>query len=338
MDERPEEMDELFRQVRRLGPPRGARERVLARAEDEAMGGKRRARWLALGGLAVAAATAVLLVSWVVPRLTPSARVLFAVDARSPDGALHAGDRWRTGRIDVGQRGRFGFALERAEISAEGPAELEIDRGALVVHDGEATIDGTLDVRGGGCRASLDGRATVARSFEVLQITVFAGSVEVHRPSVSCSIVDLTGPVVAANGSGGAARANGRSLEAQGGDDGVTRAVEPRAEPRDEPASSSRRATRGRRTPPSDLSRQVEAYRHALTLRGSDDASAIAEWHEMRRRWPRSPLRHEIDLNVVDALSRLGRDAEARAEARRFLRLYPRSSKTDAVRRIAAQP
>jgi outer membrane protein assembly factor BamD (BamD/ComL family) len=84
----------------------------------------------------------------------------------------------------------------------------------------------------------------------------------------------------------------------------------------------------------------VQAYREALALRGRDDARALELFREMNRRWPRSPLRHEIDLNVVDALVRIGRRDEAAAEARRFLARHPHSTKADQIRKSlgARQP
>jgi outer membrane protein assembly factor BamD (BamD/ComL family) len=77
----------------------------------------------------------------------------------------------------------------------------------------------------------------------------------------------------------------------------------------------------------------VQAYREAFALRGHDDARAIALFREMNRRWPRSPLRHEIDLNVIDAHVSAGRSAEAAAEAGRFLAHHPHSSKASEIRK-----
>jgi len=99
-----------------------------------------------------------------------------------------------------------------------------------------------------------------------------------------------------------------------------------------EPPARPRPAT------PSELALQVDAYRQALALRGRDDARAVELWRAMNQRWPRSPLRHEIDLGVIDALVRLGRREEARGEARSFLERHPRSSKAAAVRSMLGDP
>jgi hypothetical protein len=106
-----------------------------------------------------------------------------------------------------------------------------------------------------------------------------------------------------------------------------------------EPVGSGEKADRSARArptseaaDPSQLALQVDAYRQALALRGRNDARAVQLWRAMNQRWPRGPLRHEIDLGVIDALVRLGRSAEARSEARAFVERHPRSSKADALR------
>ena len=52
------------------------------------------------------------------------------------------------------------------------------------------------------------------------------------------------------------------------------------------------------------------------------------------RRWPHSALAHEVDLEIIEALVRLGCRAEARTEARRFLKRYPRSPRVIEVRAL----
>src|SRR5262249_14933319 len=84
-----------------------------------------------------------------------------------------------------------------------------------------------------------------------------------------------------------------------------------------------------------ELSDQLTAYRHALAQRGKDDARALDEWRQIKQKWPTSHLNHEIDLNVIDTLIRLGRTAEAKAAAQDFLRIYPNSPRRAEIERIA---
>ena len=74
---------------------------------------------------------------------------------------------------------------------------------------------------------------------------------------------------------------------------------------------------------PTELSRQVAMYRTISAM--SDRNAALEAWRGMLRRWPSSTLRHEIELNIIDALSRLGRREEARRAAAAFLRHFPKS-------------
>jgi len=323
----------LLAQARALQPPAGARERVLAGATQAIAPGRHgRARklvlWAGAPALAVLAAAAL---SWLAPgEQAPSARVLGAVDAGTADGQLRAGDGLRDQTIAIGPRGQLRVALAQATVGVQGPARVELVRGALVVHEGTAEVDGLLPVRGASCRATVHGRCALARTGEQLQITVFAGSVQVDAPEVACSIVDLTS-APAHGGDGQAPRVSSPAP--------VSERVPP-AKPaieQDPPAragATAPRATRPRpAAPQSELALQVQAYREGLALRGRDDARAIEVFREMNRRWPRSPLRHEIDLNVVDALVRAGRSAEATMEARRFLARHPHSTKADEMRK-----
>jgi len=315
-------LQELLAQVRGLRPPVGARERVLARSE-QALEARRRAApaRFALAGLALAGAVAGAL--WLVPRAqAPAAgRVLAASAASTEHGALRSGDPLAEGAIVVAERGRLQMALARAEVGLVGPARVELERGALVVHEGGAFVDGTLKVRGGDCSALVHGRCALARAARALQITLFAGSVELAGGVTACSVIDLTAGSAARTAGEPPARAPAAALP-------DTREPDPAARS----AVHHEREARARAPGPSELALQVAAYREALELRGRDDARAVERWREMTRRWPRSPLRHEIDLNVIDALVRLGRGDEARSEARRFLDRHPHSSKAGPLR------
>jgi len=324
----------LLAQTRALQPPAGARERVLAGATQAIATGRHgRAKKVVLwAGAPVLAAVAAAALSWLAPREpAPSARVLGAVDAGTTDGLLRAGDGLRDQTIAIGPRGQLRVALPRATVGVQGPARVELARGALVVHAGTAEVDGLLTVRGASCRATVHGRCALARTAEQLQITLFAGSVQVDAPEVACSIVDLTSAPAPGGDGHAAPRVTSRAPAA----DPVPpheAAIQPAPPARGRAAAA--RATRPRpAAPQSELALQVRAYREAVALRGREDARAIELFREMNRRWPRSPLRHEIDLNVVDALVRAGRSAEAAVEARRFLARHPHSTKADAIRK-----
>jgi hypothetical protein len=80
------------------------------------------------------------------------------------------------------------------------------------------------------------------------------------------------------------------------------------------------------------LARQVGEYQRALSLAGRNDEAALSAWRAFARRWPTSPLRHEVDLQIVAALGRLGRRHELDAAARGFLRDHPQSPRSGDVR------
>lgn len=85
---------------------------------------------------------------------------------------------------------------------------------------------------------------------------------------------------------------------------------------------------------PSELAEQVAAYRFALRLSDTDPSTALGRWQRMKKRWPQSPLLHEIDLQIVQTLFRLGRYAQGKSEANKFLSRYPNSPKLDEVREL----
>ncbi len=109
--------------------------------------------------------------------------------------------------------------------------------------------------------------------------------------------------------------------------------------PEPAPAAASKGAT-GRSRPgaegpaPDTLARQVGEYQRALSLAGRNDEAALAAWRSFRGRWPASPLRHEVDLQIVAALGRLGRRGELDAAARGFLREHPESPRSGDVRNM----
>jgi hypothetical protein len=87
-----------------------------------------------------------------------------------------------------------------------------------------------------------------------------------------------------------------------------------------------------------ELREQTRQYDQALALLPNDPSAAVARFRQMRTRWPDSALREQIDLRVVQALVRLGREPEARREATSFLQRHPRSRQADDMRRIIDAP
>jgi hypothetical protein len=82
------------------------------------------------------------------------------------------------------------------------------------------------------------------------------------------------------------------------------------------------------------LSEQVATYRRALGMPNRE--AALGEWREMLKRWPSTTLRHEIELNIVDALARLGRREEARGAASTFLKHFPSSPRAGDMKKLLA--
>lgn len=82
------------------------------------------------------------------------------------------------------------------------------------------------------------------------------------------------------------------------------------------------------------LAQQVGEYQRALSLAGRNDEAALAAWRSFVHRWPSSPLRHEVDLQIVAALGRLGRRGELETAAKGFLRDHPKSPRSGDVRNV----
>jgi hypothetical protein len=70
----------------------------------------------------------------------------------------------------------------------------------------------------------------------------------------------------------------------------------------------------------------------------TDREAALQAWRDMLQRWPATTLRPEIELNVVDTLTQLGRREEARRAAQTFLTHFPASPRAAEVRaRLAGE-
>ena len=62
---------------------------------------------------------------------------------------------------------------------------------------------------------------------------------------------------------------------------------------------------------------------------------AVATWDRYRARYPGGLLRTEADLSVIEALTRVGEQGRALAEARAFLQRHPASERRSEVARLA---
>jgi hypothetical protein len=87
--------------------------------------------------------------------------------------------------------------------------------------------------------------------------------------------------------------------------------------------------------PPDLLAHELAAYELGRARRDRGDlAGALAAFRDCRRRFPRGPLRPEVDLSIVELLPRLGRFQEALDESAAFLAAHPRGERTAELRRL----
>jgi hypothetical protein len=70
----------------------------------------------------------------------------------------------------------------------------------------------------------------------------------------------------------------------------------------------------------------------------SDPARALAATAEHRRRFPHGVLAQEREVIAIEALQRLGRQAEARARGARFFSRFPDSAYREKVRSVIGDP
>lgn len=87
--------------------------------------------------------------------------------------------------------------------------------------------------------------------------------------------------------------------------------------------------------PESELSIQVSKYRAAIERLPQDPVAALAQLEAHRLAWPKSAIRHEVDLRIIMTLLAVGRASDAQREAQRFVANYPNSPQRLAVGRIA---
>lgn len=80
---------------------------------------------------------------------------------------------------------------------------------------------------------------------------------------------------------------------------------------------------------------EVTTYAHARELASKDPAAALAILQDNEKRFTGGILTEEREALAVQCLSRLGRDAEARARGEAFLRAHPTSPLAERVRHDA---
>lgn len=114
--------------------------------------------------------------------------------------------------------------------------------------------------------------------------------------------------------------------------EGTPEKVEPAA-PADSPAPAPPGAKAAAES--TALSQQVAMYRSISAM--TDRSAALQAWRGMLEKWPSSTLRHEIELNIIDTLLRLGRRDEARSAAAAFLRHFPKSPRAAEMETLVAR-
>lgn len=198
---------------------------------------------------------------------------------------------------------------EHGPTEVSGVGSIVVKSSGVQLQVGRATFSGRVDVSISACEVAIDGTSEVARvATRQVQVVVIAGTAESRAPDdFVCTVEDLPPP--------------------------------PRAgpTPRRPDAELALPPPRVAERPEGGLRVQLRAYRraraHATQGRTED---ALRAFTDFRRRWPRSSLRPEVDLQIIDLLERAGRRERARAEARRFLARHPESPRADELRRIVS--
>lgn len=309
------DMREALQRVRDLAPPPGAYERVLRAVEQQRAAPRPVVRGWTIGLTGAVLAAVVLFIVLRGAGEPAVGTVLLA----SGDG-FEAGQRLSAGEpFSLEEGSELALGLPRAEVRLDGPWKGSCSTQGLRVEEGSMHVRGELTVHAPSCVFDVKGESEVEVALRHTQIVVVAGAVHEHEGSVACAILDLERP-----------EAEPQAVERA---EDIVVPFDPPAER--VPETNPRPVARRQR--PDGLAEQAAAYRQALALRYRDDQAAIDAWREMQRRWPRGALRQEVDVQIIDALSRLGRHGAAEQEARRFLRRHPRSSKRADVERLLRQ-
>jgi len=176
----------MFERMRSLGPPAGAKERVLRRIEGRARV-RRPLAWLALAALPAAVALLVVRLHRP-PVATPPPAVVVTPEPAPPAPAQAAREPLRTD-------GTVRFALQHARVTARGHALLEVGAGDIRVREGSAVVDGNLLVQGAACANRVEGRARVTVTDSHVVIAMYAGRALPVADVTSCEIVAAALPL-----------------------------------------------------------------------------------------------------------------------------------------------
>ena len=301
-----QEQRQLWAVLRDSKVPPAARVRVLAQIEEQQT---RPARWPLL---AVPLVAAMALALWMrAPNaIETGGHKVVAAQLVSQDGQpLQAGDRTAGGMIQVAPGGHLQLALS----------------------DGEVEISGEASIVGPDCTAKVSGTSRISLVKHHMQVTVFAGSAHVEPAQTTCSVLFVETEQVepepdknkAADSESNDPIALGESEEAE-----ETEAEET------EPEKTARVRKDRKAFTDVELNQQSAAYWHAQKLRKSDAKAALGEFRVFKKKWPRSPLRQEIDLATIDTLLQMGLAREAQRSARRFVKRYPKSPRISELKAL----
>jgi hypothetical protein len=119
----------------------------------------------------------------------------------------------------------------------------------------------------------------------------------------------------------------------------VSVAPGPLSEPRRRTAAPPAKPVRVTARDPSALAEQNRLFAAAAAARRSgDDRTALGHLNQLLARYPESPLAPEARVERFRTLKRLGQDAEAAKEARRYLLEHQSGGARDEARDVALQP
>ncbi len=316
--------DEPWRRLRDLEPPLGSQRRVLLQAQEEVQSptpGRR--RWLLptaiTAGIAVAVALLLILRSG--GSLAPSqvAMVPSANDAAMADTpepmvpeplpTMEAD----TPELLVVANDELTIRLPKASITVSGPAAVKTTTRGLKIREGRVKVAGFALVEGPGCDVSIDGEAIVELVGKLLQTRVLSGSATATSSSCTVShavvLIDRT----------------------------KEKPVEKPVIGTESNKLSSIIAIDSDASPPptSMLRQQLDEYKLARTLLGSDPGGALKELRAFVEHWPDTLLREEAEAGVIEALLTLGKKQEARKQIEVFGARYPTSRRTSRLQERA---
>jgi hypothetical protein len=67
----------------------------------------------------------------------------------------------------------------------------------------------------------------------------------------------------------------------------------------------------------------VAEFKAAKVLAKDNPEQGLIAFRKLQKRWPNSPLRPEIDLQIVSLLNRIGKHDESKHEAEAFVQDHP---------------